>query len=275
MPYNAMVSCGCWDAGLIEELPVPEEWLSYDAWDEPYVDPRYCPEDEYRKADWDFFFWKQDACVHGLREAEETFLCREVCEEFMRVLARAGRDDFPTLLDGLGTSGTGQTPFEQAERGLEELEKFRKVSDLDSQEQLINTATGKPLYDPATALAWATAAGRKYGLTLQVADEQFVITDSLSGVVRFRSPHFRQRLLTPGRKGPVELVDVETGAKYISLVPVGGRTKQETDLYFVPPEVHVEDLSVLPEDYEPILKKMERLFQASTETASPVCWGVE
>jgi hypothetical protein len=280
MGLDASVLCTCLRTGRVRTPPFPPDLvvLDEDGW--PQLDlPEGGTDEEYRR----FRDWLRHCCEHpdmavvNVRVANWGGL-----RSFEAALDRVGREHFSTVFTEVPHVNGGHTDPPAAARALTELAAFRRRTDVGQDVYLLDSETGHVIANHDATWdndMFILGGGTGFDVGLD-SRGMFVVSRTEPRREVFRAMRLEQRA------GPaeelVELVDVDTGARFRlrrgvgghAVADVGGDEQDDQSRHrtVYPRSMHVETRSQTPGDYEYILASLEAVFTASVETGNPVRW---
>jgi hypothetical protein len=217
MGLGALVRCNCWEEGRTSEPPVPREWVCVDEHDRLYIGYGRCSEEEEEQ----FEEWMQTACEHPwMCSARENIAAYHWCTRFREVLKRAGQGRFDLLSDAIGGISGDLTDPGTAGQALAELDEFRSLERPLQEPSLVDAATGERIGDGLNILTRLFVVA-PCNLATGFVKGKFVVRETRSRKILFRSRRFRQKTSRRGHRAGVELVDVATGTRLNFPVPWG------------------------------------------------------
>jgi hypothetical protein len=287
MGLDASVRCNCYREGLATAPPVPAHLivLDRDGWfnlDVPYD----ANKDEFRRLD----EWVRSACGHEDMVYEHVRVAGwDAYRVFREALGRAGWARYPTLHDELPELNGGTTGAAAAERALHELADLRRRPELGRTWYLVDEETDEPIAAHTASdggtIVWDNRSRIAIGIDPRGL---FVVSAQPPARELFRAMRVEQRLAivgagsAPGSDGPVELVDLDSGARVSCSTPVPGRSIPWPDGRMVddrgrartsyPRRMRVEPRTVTPGTFDDIVGALERIFRAAIATGNPVRW---
>jgi len=252
MGLDAVVSCNCLVRGVAQPAPVPVH-IGEDGWRGP-VD----------SADWDIFErWQQDCCSHpALRHTSVRIGNWAMYRSFQEALEEAGAAHFPTLMRVLPGTGGGQVLPVDARACLIELNQFRRHY-RHERPVLVDSQSGEVLHEHVGSYEGVFARVGAEGVDLGFDAEGLFVVPAGTRAAIFQARRVEVR---PDAGGGSELVDLDTGASWLSRQPLA------VEELAAHPLVEVRASVRTAADHQVVLDALERVFRASIEIGNPVVW---
>jgi hypothetical protein len=176
-----------------------------------------------------------------------------------------------------------------ASRALDELADLRRRPELGRTWYLVDEETDEPIAahtaNDGGTIVWDGGARLAIGIDPRGL---FVVSAEPPARELFRAMRVEQRLAavaagpSSGGAGPVELVDLDSGARVSCSTPVPGRSIPWPDGRMVddrgrvrtsyPRRMRVEPRTVTPATFDGIVSALESILRAAIETGNPVRW---
>jgi hypothetical protein len=276
MGLDAYVRCNCYREGKAKPFPLPELKLSLNG--DLLEEFRSLTKEQRSR----HFQWQQTACEHpGFAFAFKRISNWFGVRAFQEALESAGVSNFPTLSEQLPNANGGEVSSELAARILVELDYFRHHADLGQDTWLVDSETGKEIFNYIAAyngiFMWSE-------YRCGVDPEGFFIAQpdpndrTQLGNEMFRSMRFEQRVLAwkdDGTEAKVEFFDAASERRFVwNQVAVTCAERQEDGkLNSTPIRLgHVITRRKTAEDFNYILTPLETVCRASIETGNPIVW---
>lgn len=285
MGLEGFVSCNCYRDGLAKPFPVPEKELLFQIQETGYW-TLSVPYEANEALHETVYHWRHTACEHPDMLIADVGVANWLgYRTFIKGLESVGASHFPTLLEHLPTTNTGQLPTELAKPALKELEYFNKHVGYGMNTFLIDTINNEILSDyiemtnSVFAIAPAVAA-----IHSGIDQRGFFISQNkgsnLMSAQRdlFRARRFEQFVELKDEQGRAIVVvysDLDSNANYVSQSAVVPRLKVDRQgklIIHYPRLMHVESRRLRDERFDYITVPLERLFKASINTGNPVIW---
>jgi hypothetical protein len=290
MGLDASVRCNCYREGLATTPPVPAPLivLDRDGWfnlDMPYDGNK----DEFRRLD----EWVRSGCTHpDMVFAHARVAGWDAYRVFREALGRVGWARYPTLRDELPELNGGTTEAAAAVAALDELADLRRRPELGRTWYLVDEDTDEPIAAHTASdggtIVWDGGSRLAIGIDPRGL---FVVSAEPPARELFRAMRVEQRLAAVGAaapsgaaasEGPVELVDLDSGARVSCSTPVPGRSIPWPDGRMVddrgrvrtsyPRRMRVEPRTVTPATFDDIVSALEGVFRAAIITGNAVRW---
>ncbi|MEV6555842.1 hypothetical protein AB0M22_09010 [Nocardia sp. NPDC051756] len=268
MGLDAFVRCRCWQDGRTTTAPVPADMIVEDGerylmFSMPYERHE---EQHHRVDDW----IRNGACPHKRMDlVSERIANWSGYRLFQSALEAAGLANFPTLSAELPNNNGGQLSPTSAAAALVEIGLFRTQSDVGTETNLIDAATGEALMTgvPSYSGVFIWDGRTKHNFALD-ADAGLTIintsTDPESEI--FRAHNFTQK---QSLRGGTWFTNLDTGQR--ARIPAREPINPKESANY-PRRLRVQNTPVTPDRFDYILNPLTRVLQASVDTDNPVVW---